>query len=496
MKKGLYRKGLVIGLILLFVGAGVIPSTVGIMKEKATIQKIGSGGYIQDLIDNASDGDTIYIPSGIYNETIIIDKSINLIGEDKNTTIIDGNGYEDVINVSADGVNISGFTIQHGIHGLFIASNNNIINGNIICNRSANYTSVKGIILLGAYNIITGNTICKHGGRYGHVIGVWGFNNTITGNTIFYNPEGIYIRGLNNTITGNTIFDHTWQSILIHLSSNNTVTNNNITNSHHNGIHVEKSFNNYIICNNISSNTLNGIYFQESYNNIVTGNNISNNNEGLVFFYNSYNNTITGNNIFDNLYNGINLGTGSNTITNNLILNNFKGIYLSDSKFNLITRNNISLSNTDGIYLTYNSVNNTIKSNNISKNFNGIYLELDSLDNIIYHNNFIENEQNAYDECNNSWDDGKYGNFWSDYKEKYPDAKPKILKPWMWDTPYEINGGDNKDNCPLIKQWPDSRSGTITRINTIIHPILQWLLERFPLLERLLNIIYLKINII
>ena len=45
---------------------------------------------IQDAIDNASDGDTIYVYSGIYYENVVINKRINLIGEDRNGTIIDG----------------------------------------------------------------------------------------------------------------------------------------------------------------------------------------------------------------------------------------------------------------------------------------------------------------------------------------------------------------------------------------------------------------------
>lgn len=36
---------------------------------------------IQDAINNASEGDTIYVRSGTYNENIAINKSINLIGE-------------------------------------------------------------------------------------------------------------------------------------------------------------------------------------------------------------------------------------------------------------------------------------------------------------------------------------------------------------------------------------------------------------------------------
>ena len=64
MSKFNVRKVLVCGIILLFVGAGVIPSTVGIIEKKTSFMGLNPRGYIQDLIDNASNGDTIYIPSG------------------------------------------------------------------------------------------------------------------------------------------------------------------------------------------------------------------------------------------------------------------------------------------------------------------------------------------------------------------------------------------------------------------------------------------------
>ena len=79
-------------------------------------------------IENASDGDTIFVYNGIYYqyENIQINKSISLIGENKYDTIIDGRyivpeeysslGASIVCIFRTKGVTISGFTIQNGIH--------------------------------------------------------------------------------------------------------------------------------------------------------------------------------------------------------------------------------------------------------------------------------------------------------------------------------------------------------------------------------------------
>jgi pectin methylesterase-like acyl-CoA thioesterase len=77
--------------------------------------------YIQDGIDVASDGDTIFVYDGTYHEMIVIDKSITLQGEDKTSTSIDGcEGEllkEDVVCIKANRVNMSGFTIKNSAQG-------------------------------------------------------------------------------------------------------------------------------------------------------------------------------------------------------------------------------------------------------------------------------------------------------------------------------------------------------------------------------------------
>ena len=69
---------------------------------------------IQDAIDYASSGDTVFVydDSSPYNENLIINKTINLIGENKESTVINGDSEKNVIVILAENVHISGFSIQ------------------------------------------------------------------------------------------------------------------------------------------------------------------------------------------------------------------------------------------------------------------------------------------------------------------------------------------------------------------------------------------------
>ena len=491
MKDKLLRKGLVLGIIVLFVGAGIIPSTIGNIEKKTTSTGLNSRGYIQDLIDNASNGDTIYIPSGTYYENIIINKSISLVGEDKDTTIIDGGGSGDVVYVSADCVNISGFTIQNSIENAILldSCNDCTISDNVMHNSNF------AIKLVDANN----NQI-KNCQIYNNI---WGIN---IGSNIGASAE-------NNIITNCQISNNALLGLHLFNSANNTIQGNNFISD---GIVIAGSLED---CNqNIdTTNTVNGkplYYFLNEKDMTIDGWDIgqlilvnctgfsiknieiSGTDSGITMISSSYN-SISNCTIFDNLF-GVGLINSSyNTLENNIAKNNIgfmipgsgwpsSGISIIGSH-NIIRNNNAS-NNLIGIAIlffsslpSFASEGNIIDGNKIySNNYSGI-LVLDSLDNFIYHNNFINNTQNAYDNGTNIWDDGKRGNFWDDYKEKYPNAS-KIWWKGIWDTPYEIPGGDNKDKCPLIKQWPGPVSKTVP-INKPINfnfNLLEWLFERFP----------------
>ena len=80
-----------------------------------TVDDDGGADYtkIQNAIDNSTNGDTIFVYNGLYVENININKSINLIGEEPQNRIIDGNFTEDVVNIIADCVTIEGFTLKN-----------------------------------------------------------------------------------------------------------------------------------------------------------------------------------------------------------------------------------------------------------------------------------------------------------------------------------------------------------------------------------------------
>jgi len=225
---------------------GVCPKTLVVPDDYATI------GW---AVGNATDGDTVYVRSGTYNESVSIDKPLSLMGEDISSTVIFSEGTRGsghTITIKADNVTVSGFTITsyHPFHSLYffygigIRGNNCNITGNIIENcregivSSASVHSVtisKNIIrdttagmgILFIYAVphhitITDNNITNT--TYG--IGVQdGYSYVISGNNVINNGGGIGIRGSDSTITGNNVTSNTGEGINIY-GSNNTISAN------------------------------------------------------------------------------------------------------------------------------------------------------------------------------------------------------------------------------------------------------------------------------
>jgi nitrous oxidase accessory protein len=206
-------------------------------------------------VGNASEGDTIYVKSGIYQEHIAVDKSISLVGEDWETTIIDGNNSGQVVNITkCDTVNITGFTIRNsgrlgegnsaGV-GLWKANYCNI-SGNKVTN------SAYGIFVITSHNNIISRNIIEMNKGSGIRIDGWGQSNfnSLCGNELVDNGIGIDITsGNNNSVYENNLANNGWE---IHLddSHNNSIFRNNITHVGEHGIIFTWAQNNSFFHNN------------------------------------------------------------------------------------------------------------------------------------------------------------------------------------------------------------------------------------------------------
>jgi parallel beta-helix repeat protein len=71
---------------------------------------------IQDAVDNASNSDIIYVYIGLYIEKITVNKNLYFIGENKNSTIIQGAESGNCITISQAKDTFSDFTIQGALN--------------------------------------------------------------------------------------------------------------------------------------------------------------------------------------------------------------------------------------------------------------------------------------------------------------------------------------------------------------------------------------------
>jgi len=294
------RKIIALGIMLLFLGM-TISSSTGLYLGKQSIKPLssgnilyvggnGAGNYssIQDAIDDASDGDTVYVydDSSPYYENVIVDKSINLIGEDKYTTIIDGERKGTVVQINVDNVNVTGFTIR--------------------CSSGSSGNTYAGIKIESSYNNIYNNILYNH---YTFGIAVW------------YSP--------NNEVFSNSI-NKTNVCISLFETENNKIYENTIE-SGDTAIAVSSSSNNKIYNNTIESAVVNGIFIYYSYKNKISYNIISKCRTG-IHTVQDYFTEISLNLIKENYY-GIYLGDSDFYIifANNLISNSIHGSHSASS---------------------------------------------------------------------------------------------------------------------------------------------------------------------
>lgn len=193
---------------------------------------------IQEAINHASLGDTIFVHNGTYHEHVTIDRSLSLVGQDTITTIIDGDNTGTAVTINQSNVNLTGFTLQN-----------------------------------------SGSTY------WGITLDIGASYNSITGNIVRENAAGVQINQLadHNSIIQNNLIDNQIYAIRLNLqSSGNLISENNVSGTDFEGISLGNSSDNVISKNSIVSNTKGIILYDDTTDNRIFDNNIESNVVGIV----------------------------------------------------------------------------------------------------------------------------------------------------------------------------------------------------------------------
>jgi nitrous oxidase accessory protein len=235
---GSLGKSLAIVLVFVFVASLVIiqPVTVKASSSK-TIVVPDDYPTIQAAIGNASTGDIVFVKAGNYSvfggDGLLIDKSISLMGESSQNTVITVGKYRygrDAIHITADNVTVSGFYIEGGGIQMGIDIEDSYSHVPIGCKIVGNNIHGCGVAIIayGSTNTLTGQI--KYLPSY----------LIISGNILSGNDKGIYMSVSNSTVTGNTIDNNKDLGLIIDNCvflwvSNNTISNNGFASYDGNG---------------------------------------------------------------------------------------------------------------------------------------------------------------------------------------------------------------------------------------------------------------------
>ncbi|NLA08146.1 MAG: hypothetical protein GX873_00390 [Parcubacteria group bacterium] len=436
-------------------------------------------GKIQDAIDAATTGDTINVAAGMYNENLIVNKSLTLNGAKHGVTAVGRTGAESIIRaanssvyvvkITADKVTLDGFTItgmaNNGTNQAAVITwgvDSCTITNNILTN---NYKDAINLFSVGTaysdYNTVSNNVINGPNGVETFGIKIKGSHNTISGNHIYNTDTSIQIWSGDasetvspdyNTISGNTIAQgiggtaaHKW-GIDIRTGHNNTVTGNTITG-------VEWAAINLYTSDKMASETG---FDPRPANVTISNNTISGGEVGIALMEGARNNTISGNTIKETSVAGI-LGSLSrwpsnwsgktltytndtsylnylqivgNTIKGNTISNCGHGIAMAYADNNILIENTIQ-NNKSTVAIDWHGVSFTADAA-------GVYFDANSSGNVANYNKITNNTGYSLKNANTAYNLDATKNWWGSAKPDFDTIVSNNVNYSPWYTNQEM----------------------------------------------------------
>jgi parallel beta-helix repeat protein len=455
---------------------------------------------IQEAIDapNTTKGDTIEVDTGTYYEHVIIRKSITLVGEARDTTIIDGNGTGPIIRIAANYVTVSNFTTKNAgtdISEMYsgnppVCINEGMGTHDVKVENNVLLSAVWGILLHGVSAVNVSNNIISNialyaidlGASYGehnrnvtisnnliHDFESFGINIdgdsqycSIVNNTVENGFSGIdlgsnietLIAPSNNLVDGNILSNNIAMNLLVESREGssqegytNTFRRNNLANTQYHNL-VIWGYNLGSFMQDIdSSNTINNkrIYYLTNISGVeVDPDNYPD--AGYMALVNSTNVTVKDLDLSGNNDGLLLVGSTNCTLTNITLGNNHLPV--------LVPTSEAYPGNYGGLNL-FESDNNTMVNSKFYNDSYGAGL-YHSDGNLFYHNSFTNNDKDVISDyynpfqnissgyfSTNSWDNGLEGNYWSQYNGTDTD------RDGIGDVPYIIDV-NNTDNHALM----------------------------------------------
>lgn len=399
-----------------------------------------------NISNNTNNGIFTRNSSGTFlNNTISNNKERGIyIDQSKDVFIINNtisnNNREGILIYSADNVTITNNTFNNGGLNILQLNKNYTIKDNIVNGKPLQY-------VFNQTNVVIENA--------GQVIVTYSQDVIIKNVNLSFVTLGAIIGYSNNiSMINNTIFNNNLYGIYDYNNFNFSIINNSISNCNY-GIQIIKS-NKISVINNTVSNCDYGVRLGLTVNLNLTKNTFNNCGLDLMgddTFY--YNHVVAGNIVngkpLQYVYDKANVTIEDAgqvivaysleiTIKNVNLSNASVGAFIYNSNNVILTNSTISY-NRKNIYVRK-SNNITITKNTISDSEIGIFIGSPS-DTIIFLNNFFNNIKQIDDLGAHMFDNGGFGNYWSDYTGMDSDGDG------IGDAPYQIDA-DSIDNYPLI----------------------------------------------